>query len=310
MWTEYDRTVQEGAIESSNESTGLFNGIARKRHNEGVKINPHPLPKRNIPPHRRPKKRRGRPRSRRTPRPKQQRKSARKALPMRAARLRLLRAPLLKIKKNEKFNTDVNLSRRVLTTHERSVLHKGLSFVPTPLRPSKKQLLIATRAFIRKLRLQYHFALQNPTSRKYPRHPFKPKSTYTITKVKSKKLEGFITALQSLIISLKPTCPHFNVTREERTAIKNLSSYKDVIIKTADKGSCIVVENTFDYKKEGIRHLDDIQIYKPLRDNPTKAIVTTLNKAIEHFYKNGPLDFYKYLKQDPTKTRTPNFYIS
>ena len=310
IWAEFERAVQEGARESDQESSGLFARMSRKRFNEGKNDNNLSLPKRSVPIRRHKKRRRGRPRSRRTPR-KKRRKRAWKTLPLRNRRLRALRARLSKIKENSKLNTVVNLSRRVLTAHEHSVLHKGLSFCPTPLRPSKKQLLIATRAFIRKLRLQYHFAQQNPTSKKHPRHPFKPKSTYTITKVKNKKLEGFITALQSLIISLKPTRPHCNVTPEERTAIKNLSSYKDVVIKRADKGSCIVVENTFDYKKEGNKHLDDIQIYKPLREDPTKAIVTTINEAIEHFYKNGPLDFYtrEYLKQDPTQTRTQLLYF-
>ena len=41
-----------------------------------------------------------------------------------------------------------------------------------------------------------------------------------------------------------------NLTREERTALYNLKNNKNIVIKSADKGSAVVVWDRDDYIKE------------------------------------------------------------
>ena len=309
IWDEFDRIVTDGQVDSERQASSLFTRANRKRNAEGIlSINPISPPKRSLPT-RRPKTRRGRKRCRRKIRPQRQR--ARKAPEVKNRRLCRLRARIYEIKKHIKMSTVVNLSQRVLTTHEHSILHKGLSFCPTPLRPSKRHLLTSVRAFVRKVRLQYYFTHQNPMNNSNPRHPYKPKSSFNINKVRNTKLEGFITALQSHVLALKPKRPRNNVTPAERQALKALASYKDIIIKKADKGSCIVVEDTFNYKKAGYNHLQDLHVYQPIREDPTPAIVLEINNAIEHFYKHGPLDYHtrQHLIQKPDEVRTQLLYF-
>ena len=119
---------------------------------------------------------------------------------------------------------------------------------------------MSVRAFVRKVRLQYYFTYQNPMNKSNPRQPYKPKSSFTLEKVKNTKLERFITVLQNHVLGLKPKRPRLNITPVEQQALKGLTLYRDIINKKADKGSCIVVEDTFNYKKAGCNHLQHLHI--------------------------------------------------
>ena len=54
----------------------------------------------------------------------------------------------------------------------------------------------------------------------------------------------------------------FNLTKEERSAKRSLSQNRDIIIKKADKGSAVVIQNRSDYIKEGLRQLSDRNFYR------------------------------------------------
>lgn len=57
--------------------------------------------------------------------------------------------------------------------------------------------------------------------------------------------------------------------KDEQTALENLRSYDDIIIKQADKGSSVVVMDKEAYLKEAMRQLDDKEVYQPLVKDPT-----------------------------------------
>ena len=59
-------------------------------------------------------------------------------------------------------------------------------------------------------------------------------------------------------------------------AIEELKNNKEIIIKPADKGSAVVVKNTGDYIKEGLRQLSDENFYLP----QTKCLITEHNALI------------------------------
>ena len=326
LWENYEEYIKH---ETANKDAqpSFFSRYSRKRTNGNADTNDTAYlttpsnssrPKRKRPelqpelrPARKRRPRRGKKRPRRLPKQKVIRPRSRRSLLKRRQRLSALLSLLSKIKKDSKANTVINLSSRVLTTHEHSVLQKGLSFCPTPLRPNKKDLLKSITGFARKLRLQYYFTHQNPINKTHPKHPLKPKSSFTLKHVKNHQLEHFITALKSHALALKPKRPRLNTSKEERTAIKNLKSYKDIVIKRADKGSCIVIEDTTNYITEGLTHLTQPEIYKPLTEDPTPAIVNSIATAIQHFYQHGPLDYYtyKHLLPDPENTRTQILYF-
>ena len=61
----------------------------------------------------------------------------------------------------------------------------------------------------------------------------------------------------------------FNLTKEEHSAKRSLAQNKDIVIKKADKGSAVVVQNRSDYIKEGLRQLTDRNFYRLQEENLT-----------------------------------------
>ena len=79
------------------------------------------------------------------------------------------------------------------------------------------------------------------------------------------------------------------------------------MINKADKGSCIVIEDTHTYIKNGREHLANDKIYEPLDTDYTK----TLTKRINETVNNSSLDttMKNYLKLDEDKVRTQTMYF-
>ncbi|XP_052081095.1 uncharacterized protein LOC127719111 [Mytilus californianus] len=65
--------------------------------------------------------------------------------------------------------------------------------------------------------------------------------------------------------------PFDNLTHEERTALKNLRSNNNIVIKAADKGSAVVVMDKYAYIQEVERQLGDTRFYRKLDSDPTTS---------------------------------------
>ena len=60
-----------------------------------------------------------------------------------------------------------------------------------------------------------------------------------------------------------------NFSREKLKALKDLAKDKSIVIKRADKGSCVVIWDTEDYLKEADKQLSDNKIYKDVKYTKT-----------------------------------------
>ena len=76
-----------------------------------------------------------------------------------------------------------------------------------------------------------------------------------------------------------------NLTRNERLALKELTSNNDIIINKADKGSTIVVRNKKDYIREGLEHLSDSNTYLKLDCDRTDQVTVTIRNTLEKLKK-------------------------
>ena len=147
-----------------------------------------------------------------------------------------------------------NLSNKVLSQTEISVLEKGLGFVPTPNMISKTDLRHNFNEFSRKMRCKWYF--RDEPSEEFSAIPaFRPKSTW-------KPPAGdtcdpgdlFLSKLEQELFSFLPEKPQsYNLTKEEWQALKNLKEDRSITIKPADKGSCVVVWDREDYLAEGYK---------------------------------------------------------
>ena len=63
-----------------------------------------------------------------------------------------------------------------------------------------------------------------------------------------------------------------NLNQEERRSLARLKLREDIVIKKADKGSCVTVESREDYVEVARKHLEDVTTYKLLDHDPTLSI--------------------------------------
>ena len=211
------------------------------------------------------------------------------------------------IKKNKKeYNEQhiCNLSSYPLSHSELSLLSKGLGFVPTPGCPDISEFPHALGRLKNNLRSIIHKA---QSKKSIPQHPYK--KTYHPKIADHPDLNTYI----SLTESSPPVASkriRSNLTLAEKQAFLKLRHNKEIIIKKADKGSVIVVEDKQTYINEGLKHLADTSTYKKLEGNPTPELVDHINKIIQDMHSAGYIDKYtaEYLSP-PSDTRTQVMYF-
>ncbi|KAL2083743.1 hypothetical protein ACEWY4_021516 [Coilia grayii] len=115
--------------------------------------------------------------------------------------------------------------------------------------------------------------------------------------------------IEAIAKSPKKGFTHNNITSAERKALKELQNNIDIVIKPADKGGAIVIQDAHDYTTEAFRQLNDVSFYKQLPENPVEKFVkerdNILNGALEnHWITKKHYDFLKVEYQ-----MTPVFYL-
>ncbi|KAI8515581.1 hypothetical protein Bbelb_063940 [Branchiostoma belcheri] len=99
-----------------------------------------------------------------------------------------------------------------------------------------------------------------------------------------------------------------NITREERTALKDLATNQDILILPADKGRCTVVLDREQYDRKVQDLLGDKDTFMPLKKDPTNKFKGKISSALKKLQTEGVLDRPTYLKLNPTTEQPPAFY--
>ena len=75
-------------------------------------------------------------------------------------------------------------------------------------------------------------------------------------------LEIFVSKLENKVFSVLPGTPrNYNLPKEEWSAMRGLAEDRTIILKPADKGSCVVLWDRVDYLAEAEKQLQDVDIY-------------------------------------------------
>ena len=74
------------------------------------------------------------------------------------------------------------------------------------------------------------------------------------------------------------------LTESERKALYDLENDKIIVIKSADKGSAVVVWDREDYIKEAEKQLGDEQVYEEV-SNDAAPLLKTINEVIAKIRK-------------------------
>ena len=121
---------------------------------------------------------------------------------------------------------------------------------------------------------------------------FVKKSEWVPKPSKNVTLESFIDNVKSDILrTAKVNTDTFdNLMPMERTALQNLRSNEDIIIKPADKGSAVVVMDKSAYIREVKRQLSDDRFYSKSDKDPTKQFSDEITNELNNMYDYGYID--------------------
>lgn len=196
-----------------------------------------------------------------------------------------------------------NLSKYVLSPAENRLLQKGLSFCP-PNPVNSFELFLDMQKFRRNLTIKRHFELEtitktggstNETDEEMPyiHQDVRPKSNFFPLHNQGHFIPTFFdlvsTELKQIPTKKFPDKNHI-LTRTEKTLLKKLSDNNDLIIRPADKGGGIVIQEFTDYEMEAQRILNDNEYYTETHSNPfpdlNKRITDLIVSAHENKYIN------------------------
>ena len=173
----------------------------------------------------------------------------------------------------------MNLSSYKLSEAERAVLSYGLKFIPTPKEIDAEELQCDSETFSLRVRREYFF---NKNGKDLPYVPFKPKSDWEppaggIPRDIHKALDDLISSAKDM----GQTLGNNNISEEHYKAIKRLRKNKEIVIKKADKGSAIVIQDRADYVEEAMRQLQDPTYYIELMAPLYPATAEKFTKILE-----------------------------
>ena len=156
-----------------------------------------------------------------------------------------------RLKSNFSLDTVFNLNHKVFTKTKIKVLERGLDFAPT----QKCRVVEFCR-----MQVKWHF--RNEITKYFSTTPvFRSKSKWTLP-LGHPNSEMFLSELEKELFkdSNFSHCHQQNFSWGEWQVLKDLARDKSIVIKSADKQSCVVIWDKEDYLKEAGRQLKDNKI--------------------------------------------------
>ena len=100
-----------------------------------------------------------------------------------------------------------------------------------------------------------------------------------------------------------------NISSEERKAIQQLTSNKEITIKPADKEGAVLILNTTDYINEGLRQLGYSNFYIETPEDLTSIHTRAVNDNLKTMHENKEIDdnCFQYLTY--SNGRTAMFFM-
>ena len=127
-------------------------------------------------------------------------------------------------------------------------------------------------------------------------------------KASNPKLEEYIE--KTLAEEPEEITPKPNLLKKEMKILEELGKTRDLVIKKADKGSCIVVQDRSTHVAEGRNHLADTSTYRPLDADTTTSIAKGLREIVDSMKEAGYIDTYTHAYLHPSdKVRTQRMYF-
>jgi len=160
----------------------------------------------------------------------------------------------------------------------------GLKYIPSSeIEPATTQA--AFTKFQRGNRLKHYFKDSATTEH----HPFKATSNWEPPKA-SRAIEQYLDRVEKGLDDLNTIPITSNLNRAQNIALRELANDPTLVIKSADKGSGIVVEDRTNYIRDGLTHLSDENVYAKLDSDPTTKLGEAINRFTLSLYDKGVVD--------------------
>ncbi|CAJ0927892.1 unnamed protein product [Ranitomeya imitator] len=189
----------------------------------------------------------------------------------------------------------INISQKVLSDMEISVLSKGLSFSPCS-HMDWFQLQLDLGQFFRMLKLKEWFSDKEFISKErtseldlqrvglLKESNFAPTTTSSVIEAFEKVV---LMDIEDLRNNASREFRHPNILKEEFMALQGLVHDDDIVIKPADKGAAVVVMDKSMHIGEIMRQLQDENVYGRMEGDPkhniNKEIKIVLKQAVEGY---------------------------
>ena len=212
-----------------------------------------------------------------------------------------------------------------LTDNERSLLSKGLSFIPTRPRGDEYTAKADCESLYRRLRLKAHFHKKENKKEQNENtdqphtsdqvddsfQTLKPKtSTWTPPIRRFATLEYYITKCGKEVnqLNFQQRVPKMNLSREEVNVLVALKQRTDIVIKPTDKGGAVVAWDRDLYIQEAERQLSDTNFYQSVDHDLTMEHQAEVISVVEYAITKGepPASASNLIVDHP---RTSRFYL-
>ena len=181
-----------------------------------------------------------------------------------------------------------------------SFLEKGLNFIPT-----SRDINQILERNLRSLLLN----LQNYSDRSsYRINPFKKFNHNKISSILPNNL--FIDSHMKLFNTHVKQCYEDNLSAFERKALNLSFDNSGLIIKPADKGSLIVIQNRDDYKQECLRQLQDSRFYKKLSQPYYPTTSKMISRCVDSMLQCGDISLELSKQLLPPMNARPRIFYT
>ena len=137
-------------------------------------------------------------------------------------------------RRRDEYASVINQGVYPLTVPRLCVLSRGLKFTPIPHCVHRLSLRESIAKFERCLRLAEFFLETNKSDYDNRHNKFRPKSSWTHISNRDKFLDSYISIINSEIMNATEHESYGNLSFEERSALKDLKSNVNLVIREAD----------------------------------------------------------------------------
>ena len=210
----------------------------------------------------------------------------------------------------------INISSKILSKADISLLGKGLKFCPTLPVYDHSRLKESIDCLFRTMSLYLFFhsennseeMIQNITPRTFEHPELKLPSTFNPPRPSN--LDHMYDLVIEPILSHNPKKQRKrNMLNCQYTAMFNLQNDYNIIIKKADKGSNIVLMDKNKYIQEGMHQLSNTKFYKPVRSDLTKKHRRIVQNLVSKMHDNNEISDKTFWYLSTGGTRTSVFYM-